>query len=66
MGFLAHWEGLFSNTLLPLYPWFQYGWSSYATYTGIVVMLAVFIRDLVSSANRCGNAGGCTFPARHA
>jgi len=61
MGFLSQWEGVFINTLLPLfavlalamnilgsfigsigpilvllslYPWFQYGWSSYVTYTG--------------------------------
>lgn len=102
MGFLAHWEGLFINTLLPLfawlalainalgwfshrqwhrsllgmlgptilllslYPWFQYGWSSYATYTGIVVMLAVSIWDLVSPASRRCNADGCELPARQA
>ena len=38
--------------LLSLYPWFQYGWSSYATYAGIGLMLAVSIRDLLSPANR--------------
>lgn len=100
MGFLAHWEGLFINTLLPLfawlalalntlgwfshrqwhrsllgmagptilllslYPWFQYGWSSYATYTGIGVMLAVSVWDLVSPANRRCDTDGCALPSR--
>ncbi len=46
-----------SILLLSLYPWFQYGWSSYATYTGIALMLAVSIWDLLSPANRrCDNA----------
>jgi len=102
MGFLAHWEGLFINTLLPmfawlalvlnalgwfshrqwhrsllgmagptilllsLYPWFQYGWSSYATYTGIGVMLAVSIWDLGSPANRRCDTDGCELPSRQA
>ena len=93
LGFLAHWEGLFINTLLPafawlvlllnalgwlahrqwqrsvlgmlgptilllsLYPWFKYAWSSYATYTGIGLMLAVSMWDLRSPANRrCDDA----------
>ncbi len=41
--------------LLSLYPWFKYGWSSYATYAGLAIMVAVSIWDLVSPANRrCG------------
>jgi len=100
LGFLAQWEGLFINTLLPLfawvvlvinalgwfrhrqwhrsllgmlgptllllslYPWFRYGWSSYATYTGIGIMLAVSIWDLVSPANRRCQPDGCELPAR--
>ena len=88
MGFLGQWEGLFVNTLLPLfaslalvmnilgwfshrqwhrsllgsmgpilvllslYPWFQYGWSSSATYTGLGLMVAVSIWDMVSPASR--------------
>lgn len=88
LGFLAQWEGLFINTLLPafaglaliinalswishrqwhrsllgmlgpvilllsIYPWFKYGWSSYATYTGIGLMIAVSIWDLISPASR--------------
>lgn len=93
LGFLAHWEGLFINTLLPafawlvlllnalgwlahrqwrrsalgmlgptilllsLYPWFKYAWSSYATYTGIGLMLAVSVWDLRAPANRrCDDA----------
>jgi len=102
MGFLAHWEGLFINTLLPmfawlalvlnalgwfshrqwhrsllgmagptilllsLYPWFQYGWSSYAPYTGIGVMLAVSIWDLVPPPNRRCDTDGCELPSRQA
>lgn len=43
--------------LLSLYPWFKYGWSSYATYTGLGLMVAVSVWDLVSPANRrCGPA----------
>jgi len=38
--------------LLSLYPWFQYGWSSYATYTGLGLMIAVSIWDIVSPASR--------------
>ncbi|WP_394697499.1 MULTISPECIES: organomercurial transporter MerC [Lysobacteraceae] len=91
LGFLSRWEGLFVNTLLPLfaglalvvnalgwlshrqwhrsvlgmlgpvivllslYPWFKYGWSSYATYAGLGLMVAVSLWDLVSPASRrCG------------
>jgi mercuric ion transport protein len=88
MGFLSQWEGLFVNTLFPifagvalianalgwfrhrqwhrsllgmvgptmvlisLYPLFKYGWSSYVTYTGLALMLAVSIWDMVSPASR--------------
>lgn len=38
--------------LLSLYPWFQYGWSTYATYTGLGLMVAVSIWDMVSPANK--------------
>jgi mercuric ion transport protein len=98
LGFLSQWEGLFVNTLLPLfawlvlvinalgwfshrqwhrsllgmlgptvlllslYPWFQYGWSSYATYTGIGLMVAVSIWDLISPASRRCNTDGCELP----
>ncbi len=96
LGFLSQWEGLFINTLLPLfawlalvinalgwfshhqwfrtllgitgpvilllslYPWFQYGWSSYATYGGIGLMLLVSIWDLVSPANRHCDDDNCS------
>lgn len=100
LGFLSQWEGLFVNTLLPLfawlalainalgwfshrqwhrsllgmlgptilllslYPWFKYGWSSYATYTGIGLMLGVSIWDLVSPANRRCGPDSCELPAQ--
>lgn len=91
LGFLAQWEGLFINTLLPLfawialganalgwlshrqwrrsaagivgpsivllslYPWFEYGWSTWTLYAGLALMLAVAVWDLVSPAHRrCG------------
>lgn len=38
--------------LLSLYPWFQYGWSAYATYTGLGLMVAVSIWDMVAPANK--------------
>ena len=96
MGFLGQWEGLFINTLFPLfaslalamnilgwfshrqwhrtligitgpvlvllslYPWFQYGWSSYATYTGLGLMVAVSIWDMVSPANKRCDDETCT------
>lgn len=50
--------------LLSLYPWFQYAWSSYATYTGIGLMLAVSAWDLVSPANRRCTEERCAIPAR--
>ncbi|RKZ64764.1 MAG: mercury transporter MerC [Gammaproteobacteria bacterium] len=88
MGFLSQWEGLFINTLLPvfgwivllinalgwfshkqwlrsllgmmgptllllsLYPWFQYGWSTYITYSSLALMVIVSIGDFVYPANR--------------
>jgi mercuric ion transport protein len=88
MGFLGQWEGLFINTLFPifaslalfmnllgwfshrqwhrsvlgsvgpilvllsLYPWFEYEWSTYATYTGLGLMVAVSILDMISPASR--------------
>lgn len=100
LGFLTQWEGLFINTLLPLfawlallinafswfnhrqwhrsllgilgpivvllslYPWFQYGWSSYATYTGIGLMLALSIWDLLAPAQRRCSPAGCQLSAK--
>ncbi len=48
--------------LLSIYPWFQYAWSSYATYAGIALMLAVSIWDLVAPANRRCGPDGCEPP----
>ncbi len=92
LGFLAQWEGLFVNTLLPLfawialganalgglshrqwrrslagvvgpsivllslYPWFDYGWSTWTLYDGLFLMLAGAVWDLVSPPHRrCGS-----------
>ncbi len=88
LGFLSRWEGLFINTLLPLfawitlalnglgwfshrqwyrsglgmlgptllllslYPWFQYGWSTYVTYFALALMVAVSLWDLFSPSNK--------------
>lgn len=52
--------------LLSLYPWFQYGWSSYATYTGIGLMIAVSIWDLVSPASRRCGPESCELPSPQA
>ncbi len=105
MGFLSQWEGLFINTLLPIfavlalainlfgyflhkqvtrtlvgiagpiilllsiYPWFQYAWSTYATYAGIAIMLVASLWDILSPANKhcttdsCG-INGCEIPVK--
>jgi mercuric ion transport protein len=92
LGFLNQWEGLFINTLLPLfawialivngfgwlhhkqwhrsaigiigpvllllslYPWFQYSWSTYVTYSALGFMVFVSIWDIFSPANKhCNN-----------
>lgn len=38
--------------LLSLYPWFQYGWSAYVTYSALGLMVAVSIGDFIYPANR--------------
>jgi len=38
--------------LLSLYPWFQYGWSSYVTYGALALMVAVSLWDIFSPANK--------------
>lgn len=48
--------------LLSLYPWFKYGWSAYATYTALGMMVSVSIWDLVSPAQRRCGPGGCEPP----
>jgi len=73
LGWLSHrqWHrsllGMLGPTilLLSLYPWFKYAWSSYATYTGIGLMLAVSIWDLLAPANRRCGPDGCELPVRH-
>jgi len=99
LGLLAQWEGLFVNTLLPLfawiallanalgwlshrqwrrsligmtgpavvllslYPWFQYGWSTWTLYAGLALMLAVAVWDLRSPAHRRCAPDGCATAA---
>jgi mercuric ion transport protein len=88
LGFLSQWEGLFINTLLPLFAWvalvinalgwfshkqwyrsllgmlgpvflllslyplFQYGWSTYVTYSALALMVAVSLWDIFSPMNK--------------
>ena len=96
LGFLAQYEGVFINTLLPIfaaialvanvfsyfshkiwyrtlagitgpsmvlltmYPLWFYNWSTYLLYSGIALMLAVSIWDIVSPPNKiCRN---CEIP----
>ncbi len=60
LGWMAHrqWgRTLFGSSgpillLLSLYPWFQYGWSTYVTYGALVWMVLVAVWDLLWPANR--------------
>lgn len=45
--------------LLSLYPWFQYGWSTYVTYSSLALMVSVSIGDLVYPANRRCDDASC-------
>jgi len=38
--------------LLSLYPWFKYGWSAYATYSALGLMVVVSLWDIFSPANK--------------
>lgn len=38
--------------LLSLYPWFQYGWSTYVTYAALLLMVGVSLWDVFSPASR--------------
>lgn len=38
--------------LLSLYPWFQYGWSTYVTYSALGLMVVVSIGDLIYLPNK--------------
>ncbi len=60
LGYFAHKQWLRSVVgmigpiilLLSLYPWFQYGWSVYATYSALGLMVVVSIGDMVYPANK--------------
>ncbi|HBY85467.1 MAG TPA: mercury transporter MerC [Colwellia sp.] len=45
--------------LLSFYPWFQYGWSTYVTYSALALMLVVSGCDLVSPANKHCSGKAC-------
>jgi len=67
LGYFSHrqWHrtllGMAGPTLLLLsfYPWFQYAWSTYVTYSALALMLAVSLWDLVSPANKRCNDKSC-------
>lgn len=48
--------------LLSLYPWFQYGWSTWTLYGGLVLMLVVAGWDLLSPAHRRCAPNNCDIP----
>jgi len=60
IGYLAHRQWLRSLLgmagpillLLSLYPWFQYGWSTYVTYSALGLMVIISIVDLMHPANK--------------
>ena len=45
--------------LLSLYPFFQYGWSSYVTYSALGLMVAVSLWDIFSPANKRCDDDSC-------
>ncbi|VAW68754.1 Mercuric transport protein, MerC [hydrothermal vent metagenome] len=67
LGYLSHLQmkrsiaGMIGPVLLllSLYPWFQYGWSTYVTYSALALMVVVSIADLIYPANhRCNGPDG--------
>jgi len=67
LGWLSHRQWLRSALgmlgpivlLLSLYPWFQYGWSAYATYSALGLMVVVSLWDMFSPANRRCDDDSC-------
>lgn len=67
LGYFSHkqWHrtilGLIGPTLvlLSLYPFFKYAWSTYVTYSGIVIMLVFSIWDMFSPKNITCEDGEC-------
>lgn len=48
--------------LLSLYPWFQYGWSTYVTYSALGLMVVVSLLDIFSPASRRCDDETCALP----
>ncbi len=48
--------------LLSLYPWFQFGWSTWTLYGGLALMLVVAIWDLAAPAHRRCSPDGRDVP----
>ena len=67
LGYFAHKQwlrsalGMFGPMLLllSLYPLFQYAWSTYVTYSALVIMVVFSIGDLVYPSNRHCDEEGC-------
>lgn len=49
--------------LLSLYPFFQYAWSTYVTYSALALMVAVSLWDIFSPANKRCDDESCALPA---
>lgn len=68
LGWFSHkqWHrsalGMFGPVLLllSLYPWFQYAWSTYVTYSALGFMVVVSIWDIFSPANHRCDDDSCT------
>lgn len=51
--------------LLSLYPWFQYVWSTYVTYSALALMMVVSFWDILWPANKQCDSENCTHPTDH-
>ena len=71
LGWLAHRQWLRTMIgmigpivlLLSIYPWFQYGWSTWVTYAALAWMVMFSIWDIWSPANKHCDDGECQVPS---